>query len=185
MIKSYTLRCSRWQVWERNDQVSWGRMSLRIQWISAARGGKKGRFPFVTLKINWIGTDQPRWSFNTKNHVFVNFISFKTLWLVQKVMEILNLIISHYPNAFSSLNGLERKVFSLKSTFWGTSVSMVVLFEIIVIRFGAISWKWSVWGPKGPTTTRSEQRKATPIWALFSGGLFNWSKNLFANWSLF
>ena len=92
---------------------------------------------------------------------------------------------THYPNAFSSLNGLERKVFSLKSTFWGTSVSMVVLFEIIVIRFGAISWKWSVWGPKGPTTTRSEQRKATPIWALFSGGLFNWSKNLFANWTLF
>ena len=39
--------------------------------------------------------------------------------------------------------------------------------------------------PRVPPPPRSEQRKATPIWALFSGGLFNWSKNLFANWSLF
>ena len=75
----------------RNDQVSWGRMSLRIQWISAARGEKKGRFPFVTLKINWIGTDQPRWSFNTKDHVFDKFISFKTFWFGQIVVGILNL----------------------------------------------------------------------------------------------
>ena len=86
-------------------------MSLRIQWISAARGKKKGRFPFVTLKINWIGTDQPRWSFNTKNYVFDNFINFKTLWLGQKVVEILNLI-----------NRIIQTLLVRVLTVWNTSV---------------------------------------------------------------
>ena len=86
-------------------------MSLRIQWISAARGEKKGRFPFVTLKINWIGTDQPRWSFNTKNYVFDNFINFKTLWLGQKVVEILNLI-----------NRIIQTLLVRVLTVWNTSV---------------------------------------------------------------
>ena len=86
-------------------------MSLRIQWISAARGKKKGRLPFVTLKINWIGTDQPRWSFNTKNYVFDNFINFKTLWLGQKVVEILNLI-----------NRIIQTLLVRVLTVWNTSV---------------------------------------------------------------
>ena len=67
-----------------------------------------------------------------------------------------------------------------------------VLFEIIVIvtifrgcniRSGNKAYNVPRAPPAPVCYHRSEQREAPPIWALFSGGLFNWSKNLFANWT--
>ena len=104
-------------------------MSLRIQWISAARGEKKGRFPFVTLKINWIGTDQPRWSFNTKNRVSVNFISFKTLWPGQKVDGILNVINHITQTPFLVLMVWTKSVLSEKYLLRNISVDGGVVWD--------------------------------------------------------
>ena len=67
-----------------------------------------------------------------------------------------------------------------------------MLFEIIVIvtifrgcniRSGNKAYNVPRAPPAPVCYHRSEQREAPPIWALFSGGLFNWSKNLFANWT--